>query len=212
MKDRSWLNAECFHTIANCGHKRNTLNKVSLRIILMSEFSEGTNVPNRVSLRLLNSPAILAWLLVSLAVSAVAQSRTQAHKQGRDVAEAQAFIKSAETQLKIWASRLTAPHGCRKTLLPMTLRFWLLRPRRRRRPSRPGLLWLPRRFDHLKMPPDLARKFKLLKLSLIAPAPNNDKERSELTRIAASLDADYGKGKYCKTQADGKEKCLSLND
>src|SRR5205807_1985806 len=69
-----------------------------------------------------------------------------------------------------------------------------------------------RRFDHLQMPPALARKFKLLKLSLVAPAPNNDKERGELTRIAASLDADYGKGKYCNTQADGKEKCLSLKD
>ena len=62
------------------------------------------------------------------------------------------------------------------------------------------------------MPPDLARKFRLLKLSLTAPAPNNDKEREELTRIAASLGADYGKGKYCKAQADGKEKCLSIND
>lgn len=69
-----------------------------------------------------------------------------------------------------------------------------------------------RRFDHLKLPPAFARKFRLLKLSLTAPAPNNDKERGELTRIAASLDADYGKGKYCKTQADGKDKCLSIND
>ena len=31
-------------------------------------------------------------------------------------------------------------------------------------------------------------------------------------RIATSLDADYGKGKYCKPLADGKQKCLSLND
>src|SRR5437016_14661387 len=69
-----------------------------------------------------------------------------------------------------------------------------------------------RRFERLRMPPELARKFKLLKLSLTAPAPNNAKERAELTRIAASLDADYGKGKYCKPQADGKQKCLSLND
>src|SRR5579864_8125232 len=69
-----------------------------------------------------------------------------------------------------------------------------------------------RRFDSLKMPAELARKFKLLKLSLTAPAPNNDKERAELTRIATSMDSDYGKGKYCKPQADGKQNCLSLND
>src|SRR5262249_7581070 len=69
-----------------------------------------------------------------------------------------------------------------------------------------------RRYEGLKMPPELKRKFMLLKLSLTAPAPNNDKDRAELTRIAASLDGDYGKGKYCKKDSSGAEKCLSLND
>jgi len=74
-----------------------------------------------------------------------------------------------------------------------------------------------RRFDGLKLPPDLARKFLLLKLSLTAPAPNNDAERKELTELASKLDGMYGKGKYCKPAAagaapDAKPKCLSLND
>ena len=68
-----------------------------------------------------------------------------------------------------------------------------------------------RRFDGMKLPADLARKFKLLKLSLTAPAPNNDAERKELTELASKLDGMYGKGKYCK-KVDGKEKCLSLGD
>lgn len=42
------------------------------------------------------------------------------------------------------------------------------------------------------------RKLKLLKLALVAPAPNNDAEREELTRITTSLNSDYGKGKYCR--------------
>src|SRR5579859_5088433 len=33
-----------------------------------------------------------------------------------------------------------------------------------------------RRFDGMKLPPDTARKFWLLKLSLTAPAPDNEKE------------------------------------
>ena len=69
-----------------------------------------------------------------------------------------------------------------------------------------------RRFDGVRMSPELARKFKLLKLALVAPPPNNDKERGELTRITSSLDADFGKGKYCQPQAEGKQKCLSLGD
>ena len=54
-----------------------------------------------------------------------------------------------------------------------------------------------RRFDKLKLPPDLARKFLLLKLSLSLPAPSNAAERNELTQIASWLGAEYGKGKYC---------------
>ena len=67
-----------------------------------------------------------------------------------------------------------------------------------------------RRFDGLELPYDVARKMKLLKLSLVLPAPKDPTERDELTKLAASLEGDYGKGKYCP---DGdKGKCLSLGD
>src|SRR4030095_7652154 len=67
-----------------------------------------------------------------------------------------------------------------------------------------------RRFDGLDLPYDVARKMKLLKLSLVLPAPRDPKERDELTKLAASLEGDYGKGKYCP---DGdKGKCLSIGD
>ena len=65
------------------------------------------------------------------------------------------------------------------------------------------------RFDRLKLPPDLARKFKLLKLSLPMPAPSNAKEREELTKIQVSIQSDYGKGKYCPPSTP--DKCLSLS-
>ncbi|MGH9531222.1 MAG: M2 family metallopeptidase, partial [Terriglobales bacterium] len=65
------------------------------------------------------------------------------------------------------------------------------------------------RFNRLKLPYDVERKLELIKLGLTLPAPNNAADRKELTDISVSLDADYGKGKYCPA---GKEKCLSLND
>src|SRR5436305_1027652 len=42
-----------------------------------------------------------------------------------------------------------------------------------------------RKFDGLQLPPDLARKFLLLKLSLGMPAPNDARLREELTQVAA---------------------------
>jgi len=66
------------------------------------------------------------------------------------------------------------------------------------------------RFDKITLPPDMARKMKLLKLSLTLAAPSNDKERTEVTRIASSLEGTYGKGKYCP--GGDKSKCLDLQD
>ncbi|HYE73316.1 MAG TPA: M2 family metallopeptidase [Blastocatellia bacterium] len=65
-----------------------------------------------------------------------------------------------------------------------------------------------RRYDGLKLPAATARKIKLLKLALTLPAPSNPAEREELTKIAASMEGDYGKGKYCPAP----NKCLSLGD
>lgn len=67
-----------------------------------------------------------------------------------------------------------------------------------------------KQFDGLELSPDVARKIKLLKLSLTLPAPKNDAERKELTELTTSLEGDYGKGKYCPDGEKGK--CLSLGD
>jgi peptidyl-dipeptidase A len=66
------------------------------------------------------------------------------------------------------------------------------------------------RYEKLALPPDLARKFKLLKLSVDIPAPPDPAAQAELSKIAASLDGDYGKGTWCP---DGKkENCKQLPD
>ncbi len=67
-----------------------------------------------------------------------------------------------------------------------------------------------RKFDGLKLSQDTARKLRLLKLALTLPAPNTPAEREELTKIAVSMESDYGKGKYCPDGENGK--CLTLDD
>ena len=65
-----------------------------------------------------------------------------------------------------------------------------------------------RRYENADLSPDGKRKLKLLKLSLTLPAPKDPAERKELTKIAASMEGDYGKGKYCPEGDKGK--CLDL--
>ena len=67
-----------------------------------------------------------------------------------------------------------------------------------------------RRFENVDLSPEGKRKLKLLKLALTLPAPKNPDERKELTKLAASMEGDYGKGKYCPEGDKGK--CLSLGD
>ena len=67
-----------------------------------------------------------------------------------------------------------------------------------------------RRYENADLSPESKRKLKLLKLLLTLPAPKDPNERSEVTKLTASMEGDYGKGKYCP---DGdKGKCLSLSE
>jgi peptidyl-dipeptidase A len=64
------------------------------------------------------------------------------------------------------------------------------------------------RFDRVNLPPELARKRLLLELATGFPAPDDPKAQKELAQILASLDGDYGKGKWCP---DGPDKpCMDI--
>src|ERR1700682_5194950 len=152
---------------------------------------------------------------------ALAQTASKTHsslaktlqKEGAPtLAEAQAFMKHAEDELADLGVRASRAQWVSENFITDDTEVLSAQAQEKLTAVVTQLALDTRRFDGLKMPPDLARKFVLLKLSLTAPAPNNDAERKELTQIASSMDADYGKGKYCKTQADGAKKCQSLGD
>jgi peptidyl-dipeptidase A len=63
------------------------------------------------------------------------------------------------------------------------------------------------RFSSLSLPADLARKFRLLQTSLTIATPAAPALSAEVTRIVASMEGAYGKGKYCKAG-----KCLDLDE
>jgi peptidyl-dipeptidase A len=158
-------------------------------------------------------------------------------KSAATVAEAQAFMKKAEEQLLDLGVRASRASWVQENFITDDTETMSAQANEKLTAVVTQLALDARRLDGLKLPPDLARKFLLLKLSLTAPAPNNDAERKELTELASKLDGMYGKGKYCKSgatgaasasvasagekpagagsdaaSADAKQKCLSLND
>lgn len=67
-----------------------------------------------------------------------------------------------------------------------------------------------KRFDGMKLPPVLERKFKLLKLSLFSLS--DPKEREEVARLGTNLEAEYGKGKACPPTGKFAGKCLPIGE
>jgi len=69
------------------------------------------------------------------------------------------------------------------------------------------------RYDKLQLPEDMARKMKLLKNGLVLATPADPKESEEVTRLGASLDGAYGKGKYCPDRLKSSDHpCLDVED
>ena len=66
------------------------------------------------------------------------------------------------------------------------------------------------RFEGLNLPPEVARKLKLLRLSVSIPVPHDPALAAELSKINASMSGDYGKGKWCPEGPSAK--CLDIND
>ena len=166
-------------------------------------------------------PSGISRILLFVLISSVAMAQTASKKITNNkssakgtptLAEAEAFMKKAEVQIDDLSVRASRAQWVQENFITDDTETMSAQAQERLTALITQLALDARRFDKLKKPPELERKFKLLRLSLVAPAPNNDAERKELTEIASWLDGTYGKGKYCKSQTDGTQKCLSLND
>jgi peptidyl-dipeptidase A len=65
------------------------------------------------------------------------------------------------------------------------------------------------RFDNVQLPPDLRRQIDLVKRSLVLAPPSDPAKTAELSRLSASLSAQYGSGKVCPP---GGGECKTLPD
>ena len=66
------------------------------------------------------------------------------------------------------------------------------------------------KFDHVELDPISRRELDLLKVSLVMATPSDPKEGEELTKIAADMDGEYGKGKWCEDPKK-PDTCLDIN-
>lgn len=156
---------------------------------------------------------LLTWLFVASSFTN-AQTPTQSSTpQGPPtVAEAQEFIKNAEARLEKLATEQQRAAWVQSNFITDDTEIIAAQANEVLIGATTDLAKQTTRYDNLKMPGDLARKMLLLKLAAAvpAPAPSNPKELAELARIGASLEADYGKGKYCPKTGKHAGQCLDI--
>jgi len=125
------------------------------------------------------------------------------------VAEARAFLEEAEGKLLALAIDESRTGWVQSTYITDDTEALHAQANERLIAATAGYAKRAPRFDGLKLPEDVARRLKLLKVSLTLAAPADPKESAEVTRIAASLEGVYGKGKYCPP---GRQDCLDLEE
>ena len=155
-------------------------------------------------------PLLSALFIPALLWAAVPAKKTStAVGKGATVAEAKAFLDEAEARLMALATDAGRAAWVQSTHITDDTEILAAQANERSIAATVAYAKKATRFDGLKLPEELARKMRLLKLSLTLAAPSDPKESAELTRITAGMEGAYGKGKYCPP---GKDKCLDLEE
>ncbi|MBV9574411.1 MAG: M2 family metallopeptidase [Acidobacteriales bacterium] len=145
-------------------------------------------------------------LVAVLALLFIAQFVLAESKPKPTVADAERFMAEAESRLSDLGVKANRAGWIQENFITDDTVALSAEAQEELTAATTELIEQAKRFDGLKMPPVLARKFSLLRVATTAPAPKDPALRRELTQIAASLDADYGKGKYCRKP----DECLDI--
>ncbi len=145
-------------------------------------------------------------VIASLAIVMAAVVPTKADTAAATPVEAKAFIEQAESRLlTLWIEAERASWVYSTNITDDTE---LIQAQARQRviDETVRLSKEAQRFKGLKLETEVARKFKLLPISLSLVAPSDPAKSKELSEIAAQMEGIYGKGKYCPS---GKE-CMGI--
>ncbi|MGH9747704.1 MAG: M2 family metallopeptidase [Candidatus Acidiferrales bacterium] len=148
---------------------------------------------------------------MTMQAGSTAEAVTQASSKGAATPEAaRQFIEAAETRLlDIWI-RASRASWVQQTFITHDTELLSAQADQVVKATSAELAAEANRYERLKLSEDVARKIYLLKHAVDIPAPRDPAEQAELSRIVASLESDYGQGKWCPDGAAGK--CFTMND
>ena len=162
-------------------------------------------------------------VLATLSACAMAQGQANAASKTQEadmsmtqtaqkptLAEAEKFIAETEPRLNDLGVKLARAQWIQSTYITDDTEAIAADYNERLITEMTALAQKIKRYDGLEMPPELARKFMLLKLQLFSLA--DPKEREEFAQLSSWLEGEYGKGKYCPKSGKHAGECLEIGD
>lgn len=157
-----------------------------------------------------------AWKQIAVAISYMAMelslaaigARAQTKETAASAEDARKFIEAAEQQLFDLAVKGSRTSWVEENFITEDTEQIAANANEQLNTAAAKFAKEAHRFDSVQLSPELARKRMLLELATGFPAPDDPKAQKELAQILASLDGDYGRGKWCP---DGNTKpCLDV--
>ncbi|HSC20485.1 MAG TPA: M2 family metallopeptidase, partial [Solirubrobacterales bacterium] len=146
------------------------------------------------------------WIAAAALAAAFAASASAATKPTRE--EAERFVAGAERRFAESSVDASRASWVQANFITQDTEILAAQANERSTALGVELAKEAARFDGLDLPYDVRRKLDLLKLSLTLPAPADPAKNAHLARVAAELEGQYGRGKYCPTP----DRCLTFEE
>ncbi len=125
-------------------------------------------------------------------------SATPAQAPGATAADAKAFVEKADADLLDLSRRLSQAQWVSSNFITTDTEAISADTYQQFIAATMKMAKDAARYDGVQVDADTKRRLELFKLASIPlPAPSNPAKQDELTKLAAGLEADYGRGKYC---------------
>ncbi len=146
--------------------------------------------------------AVAASLLLSIACANSLGSAPSAD-------EARRFIEAANTQLEALGVRWARAEWVKSNFITVDTEAMAAEATENYVTANVELAKQASQFDDLELDANTRRQLEILKRAITMPAPADRALTQELTQIAARMESNYGKGKYCPEGTNG-EPCLDI--
>jgi peptidyl-dipeptidase A len=187
--------------------------------LLLESYDLPTSSGARAVQKVLTIAAAATILAVFPGCTRQSDSTSRAPRGRAGIAEARTFLDSAERTLADLNYRASTAAWVAATYITDDTELLSADAQERLNVAVQQLAVGTQRFTRTALPPLERRKMELLRLSLVAPPPGDPAKASELTKLTVGLEADYGRGRYCRrgalgsTDMSGKDStCYQIGD